>query len=301
MNLLQVKGIEWDTTLYSAVIAAVVSFIVWILTVGHDNYKKRLEKNRTDKSNLTYLSFLLVGATSSANQQLHRLRQYITDFDESLHLDYEPLSILPHLDLQTLSSRLDQEKYFNSYVSIYKKSEAQLESIKNVFTSVYYLQIQFNSLKEMTESFYKEESSNSVAFSELFSSTLYLIGELRFLKETSGVLDFLNSANRIQGFYMAQRKSEADFNSAFHDFILPLMGLLAVEYTHSVFTREIASNLYKARAIGERMIKNRVSYKKEIAGWFNRTVPVVAGLQKDILPIVDKYIHINRSSSLGHN
>ncbi len=293
MNL-DFKNLSWDTTMYSAIIAAVVSFLVWWLTVYNEKKNKKKDQKRLDESNLTFLSFLLIGAISTNNRQLEVLKDYIESLTE-LNSEYEPLGLLPNPDLQTISERIDQEKYFASYINVYQKSVGELERFKNIFTSIYFLHLQLGKLHQMTDAYYQDLSRDQTELSRLFSYSQQEISKLALAPTTPEIAMFLSIAGNHHNNYKNARTSPADFNAALEKFIKPMQAEIVSNFTELEFAQSIALALHSTNQQPEKIGIKKKGYTDEIIQVYNGMAITHKGLRDDAIPIIEQYTPINNS------
>lgn len=277
-----------DTTMYAAFIGAVVSFIVWALTIITEGLRKRSERKRINKSNLTFLSSLLLGAISTSNQQNKLLKEYIEQFND-VDNDYSPLHSLPNPDLKTISEKIDQEKYFNSYLDIFKNNRLNIERFKIVFSTAYFLDIQYQKMGEMSNKFYDYEHLELNRFANTFQSALNEIGKLPHMELDNVSTAFFQDATNQMEIYSKTRESRADFRAALDAFILPFLSTIALKYSTLELAIEIGAQLHSAKSISEKVRLHRLSYQAEMSFVFNTLLEAVNELKSNSMILIEKF------------
>jgi hypothetical protein len=285
-----VRNIDLDTTMYAAFIGAAVSFIVWAITVGSDRLFHYIQRRSEHRSNLTFLSFLLMGAITYANRQNRILRDYISQFD-SFKIDYEPLSVTPNPDAGTISERIDQEKYFAAYIKVFSKKRDSIHAFKNFFTTNNYLKIQLDRLIAMSNSFYEDEVKNLKAFSDAMQQGLYKVGQAFHDPANDDLTkEFILFASNQFQIYSAKRTSRGDFGAAMTLYVEPMMQAFMNKYHKSNTAIEISIYINEAKSIFEVITLNRKNYRNELAFLYNNLIAASKSLQEDSIPLIKKYI-----------
>jgi hypothetical protein len=290
MEHIDLTKFQWDTTMLAALIGAMISILTWAISIFREGFIKRRERIRQNNNLLRYLSSLLHGAIKQTSFHINSLKSYAEQLDGNPY-NYEPLHMTPKQDLDTITNKLSEEKYFNSYVSTYSAIESNVEEIKVIFSNAAFINSQIDKLLKMTDFYYADESKKRKAFSEYMQEFIGTVHQLQVnLSNTDPGFNafFLFVTNTFQS-YNENRTSPSNIEEGYNLFILPIVLATQQEYAELQSIAPLINSLRNAKNVYHAIAIHCKSYLGELKQIHESLIVVTKQLRAASSRIVDDF------------